>query len=312
MEVSSHALKQQRIAGLKFHTAVFTNLTRDHLDEHGDLASYGRAKRKLFTIPGLKFAVLNADDAFSATIAESLPAACTLVRTSLRSSTVELAGRLKRSHLGGLELDISGKFGNARIASKLIGAFNAENLLSALGALLAQGVALPAACAALGDARAAPGRMEVLGGSPDQPWVVVDYAHTPDALQRVLMTLEAAVTGEIWCVFGCGGDRDRGKRPMMGAVAGDLADRIVLTNDNPRSEDPARIVADIRAGLVDHPRVSVIYDRRAALATAIERARVGDVVLIAGKGHEAEQIVGAERRAFSDRAIAAEILGVAP
>jgi UDP-N-acetylmuramoyl-L-alanyl-D-glutamate--2,6-diaminopimelate ligase len=312
MEVSSHALKQQRIAGLKFHTAVFTNLTRDHLDEHGDLASYGDAKRKLFTIPSLKFAVLNADDAFAATIATSLPAACTLVRTSLRSSTVELAGRLKRSDLGGLEVDISGKFGTARIASRLIGAFNAENLLSALGALLAQGVALPAACAALGAARAAPGRMEVLGGPPDQPWVVVDYAHTPDALQRVLTTLEAAVTGEIWCVFGCGGDRDRGKRPMMGTVAGDLADRIVLTNDNPRSEDPARIIADSRAGLVDHPRVSVIYDRRAALATAIERARVGDVVLVAGKGHEAEQILGRERRVFSDRAVVAEILGVAP
>jgi UDP-N-acetylmuramoyl-L-alanyl-D-glutamate--2,6-diaminopimelate ligase len=311
MEVSSHALKQQRIAGLKFHTAVFTNLTRDHLDEHGDLASYGDAKRKLFKVPGLKFAVLNADDAFAATIAKTLPSGCTLVRTSLRSSTVELAGRLKRSDLSGLELDISGKFGTARIASKLIGAFNAENLLSALGALLAQGVTLPAACAALGAARAAPGRMEVLGGPPRKPWVVIDYAHTPDALHRVLTTLEAAATGELWCVFGCGGDRDRGKRGMMGAIAADLADRIVLTNDNPRSEDPARIVADIRAGVGEHPRVSVLYDRRAALATAIERARVGDVVLVAGKGHEAEQIVGSERRAFSDRAVVAEILGVA-
>jgi UDP-N-acetylmuramoyl-L-alanyl-D-glutamate--2,6-diaminopimelate ligase len=312
MEVSSHALKQQRIAGLKFHTAVFTNLTRDHLDEHGDLASYGDAKRKLFTIPGLKFAVVNADDAFAATIAKSLPAACTLLRTSLRSSAVELAGRLKRSDLSGLELDISGKFGTARIASKLIGAFNGENLLSALGALLAQGVGLAAACTALSAARAAPGRMEVLGGPPRMPWVVIDYAHTPDALHRVLTTLEAAATGELWCVFGCGGDRDRGKRQLMGAVAADLADRIVLTNDNPRSEDPAQIVADIRTGVADHPRVSVLYDRRAALATAIERARVGDVVLVAGKGHEAEQIVGSERRAFSDRAVVAEILGAAP
>jgi UDP-N-acetylmuramoyl-L-alanyl-D-glutamate--2,6-diaminopimelate ligase len=154
--------------------------------------------------------------------------------------------------------------------------------------------------------------MEVLGGLPDKPWVVIDYAHTPDALQRVLGTLEAAVTGELWCVFGCGGDRDRGKRPMMGAVAADLADRVVLTDDNPRSEDPARIVADIRAGFHDHPRVSVIHDRRAAIATAIERARVGDVVLVAGKGHEAEQLVGSERRAFSDRAVVAELLGVAP
>jgi UDP-N-acetylmuramoyl-L-alanyl-D-glutamate--2,6-diaminopimelate ligase len=311
MEVSSHALKQERVAGLAFHTAVFTNLTRDHLDEHGDLASYGAAKRKLFMMPGLKHAVLNADDAFAATIAERLPQGCALVRTSLRSSAAELSARLRRSGLSGVELDISGKFGVARLESKLIGAFNAENLLAALGALLAQGMALPAACAGLAAARPAPGRMEVLGGPPDRPWVVVDYAHTPDALERVLKTLESAVLGEIWCLFGCGGDRDRGKRAMMGAIAADLADRIVLTDDNPRGEDPARIVADIRAGVADHPRVSVIHDRRTALKTAIERARPGDVVLVAGKGHEAEQLVGAERRVFSDRAVVAEILGVA-
>jgi UDP-N-acetylmuramoyl-L-alanyl-D-glutamate--2,6-diaminopimelate ligase len=311
MEVSSHALSQDRIAGLAFHTAVFTNLTRDHLDEHGDFASYGNAKRKLFTIPGLKHAVLNADDAFAATIAKSLPETCTLIRTGIRASAVELSARLKRCDLAGVELDVAGKFGTARLKSKLIGAFNAENLLSALGALLAQGMALPAACAALGAAKPAPGRMEVLGGPPSRPWVVIDYAHTPDALQRVLTALEGSVTGELWCVFGCGGDRDRGKRPMMGAVAADLADRIVLTDDNPRSEDPARIVSEIRAGTSDHPRVSVIHDRRAALAAAIERARPGDVVLVAGKGHEAEQVVGAQRRAFSDRAVVAELLGVA-
>jgi UDP-N-acetylmuramoyl-L-alanyl-D-glutamate--2,6-diaminopimelate ligase len=312
MEVSSHALKQERTAGLEFHTAVFTNLTRDHLDEHGDFKSYGEAKRKLFTIPNLKAAVLNADDAYAATIAAALAPACTLVRTSMRSSAVELSARLERSNLSGVELAISGKFGAARLASKLIGSFNAENLLSALGALLAQDMALPAACTALAAAKPAPGRMEVLGGPPGRPWVVVDYAHTPDALQRVLTTLEGAATGELWCVFGCGGDRDRGKRPMMGGVAAQLADRIVLTDDNPRSEDPAAIVDDIRAGVGHHPGVSVIHDRRAAIAAAIERAREGDVVLVAGKGHEAEQIAGGERRAFSDRAVVAELLGVAP
>ena len=311
LEFSSHALKQERVAGLSFHTAVFTNLTRDHLDEHGDLASYGAAKRKLFTVPGLSYAVLNADDAFAATIAERLPSGCTLIRTSLRNSTVELSARLRRAGLEGVELDVAGKYGVARLESKLIGAFNAENLLSALGALLAQGLALPAACAGLAAAKPAPGRMEVLGGPPERPWVVVDYAHTPDALERVLKTLESAVSGELWCVFGCGGDRDRGKRPMMGAIAADLADRIVLTDDNPRSEDPDRIVDDIRAGMAEHPRVSVIHDRRTALKTAIEGARPGDVVLVAGKGHEAEQLVGTERRVFSDRAVAAEILGVA-
>jgi UDP-N-acetylmuramoyl-L-alanyl-D-glutamate--2,6-diaminopimelate ligase len=311
MEVSSHALKQERVAGLEFHTAVFTNLTRDHLDEHGDLASYGAAKRKLFTTPGLKYAVVNADDAFAPTIAERLSAGCTLVRTSLRSSVVELSARVRRSGLDGVELDVSGRYGAARLESQLIGAFNAENLLSALGALLAQGMAVAEACAGLAVAKPAPGRMEVLGGPPDRPWVVVDYAHTPDALERVLKTLESAVSGELWCVFGCGGDRDRGKRPIMGAIAADLADRIVLTDDNPRSEDPARIVADIREGVADHPRVSIIHDRRTALKTAIERARPGDVVLVAGKGHEAEQLVGGERRVFSDRAVVAEILGVA-
>ncbi|HEY9182940.1 MAG TPA: UDP-N-acetylmuramoyl-L-alanyl-D-glutamate--2,6-diaminopimelate ligase, partial [Gammaproteobacteria bacterium] len=289
MEVSSHALAQQRIAGLEFHTAVFTNLTRDHLDEHGDFASYGNAKRKLFKVPGLQCAVLNADDAFAATIAADLAPGCKVVRTSLRDSAVELSGRLKRSDLGGVELDIGGKFGTTRLSSSLIGAFNAENLLTALGALVAQGMQLPAACSALAAAKPAPGRMEVLGGPPGKPWVVIDYAHTPDALQRVLTTLEAAATGELTCVFGCGGDRDRGKRALMGGVAADLADRIVLTDDNPRSEDPAAIVRDIRAGMDEHPRVNVIHDRRAALKTAIERARPGDVVLVAGKGHESEQ-----------------------
>jgi UDP-N-acetylmuramoyl-L-alanyl-D-glutamate--2,6-diaminopimelate ligase len=312
MEVSSHALKQDRVAGLTFHTAVFTNLTRDHLDEHGDLASYGEAKRRLFRIPGLQWAVLNADDPFAATIAAGVARGCRVVRTSMRSSSVELAARLKRADLGGLEIDVTGSFGTARLVSKLIGAFNAENLLSALGALVGQGMPLQAACTALGAARPAPGRMEVLGGPPTQPWVVVDYAHTPDALQRVLSTLEAAAVGELWCVFGCGGDRDRGKRPLMGAVAADLADRIVLTDDNPRSEDPEAIVADIREGVGDHPRVNVVHDRRGALKVAIERARPGDVVLVAGKGHEAEQLVGNERRAFSDRAVVAELLGAVP
>jgi UDP-N-acetylmuramoyl-L-alanyl-D-glutamate--2,6-diaminopimelate ligase len=310
MEVSSHALGQERTAGLEFQTAVFTNLTRDHLDEHGDFASYGSAKLKLFRMAGLKHAVLNANDAFSATIAADLPAGCELLRTSTRGAAAEITAWLRRSDLAGLDIDVAGKFGVARLRSKLVGEFNAENLLSALGALLATGVPLRAACGALGEAQAAPGRMDVLGGLPNKPWVVVDYAHTPDALSRVLRTLEAAGTGELWCVFGCGGDRDRGKRPHMGAVAADLADRIVLTDDNPRSEDPAAIVAEIRSGVGDHPRVTAIHDRRAAIEHAIGRARPGDVVLIAGKGHEDEQIVGSARRPFNDRLVAVEALGV--
>jgi UDP-N-acetylmuramoyl-L-alanyl-D-glutamate--2,6-diaminopimelate ligase len=312
LEVSSHALAQDRIAGLAFHTAVFTNLTRDHLDEHGDLASYGAAKRRLFRLPGLKFAVVNADDPFAESIGAELPEGCVLLRTSSRGAVAEISARSLRSDLSGIDLDVGGAYGTARLRSPLIGDFNADNLLSALGALVAQGMELAAACAALGRARPAPGRMEVLGGPPRHPWVVIDYAHTPDALQRVLTTLEAATAGELTCVFGCGGDRDRGKRPLMGAIAADLADRIVVTDDNPRSEDPAEIVRDIRTGIGAHPRTSVVHDRRAALRSAIDRARPGDVVVVAGKGHETEQIVGAQRREFSDRAVAAEILGVAP
>ncbi|HEX5048327.1 MAG TPA: UDP-N-acetylmuramoyl-L-alanyl-D-glutamate--2,6-diaminopimelate ligase [Gammaproteobacteria bacterium] len=309
MEVSSHALAQDRIAGLSFHTAVFTNLTRDHLDEHGDFASYGRAKARLFELPGLQHAVLNADDPFSATLAAVLAPGCEALRVSTRRAPAELAAKIRRADLAGLELDVSGKFGKAKLKSRLIGDFNAENLLVALGALLAHGVSLPDACAALGAAHAAPGRMEVLGGPPGRPWVVVDYAHTPDALQRVLTTLAGVATAELWCVFGCGGDRDRGKRSLMGGVAADLADRLVITDDNPRSEDPEAIVREIRAGVGGHPSVVVIHDRRAAIQAAIERAQPGDVVLVAGKGHEQEQIVGTERRPFSDRAVTLELLG---
>jgi UDP-N-acetylmuramoyl-L-alanyl-D-glutamate--2,6-diaminopimelate ligase len=310
LEVSSHALAQNRIAGLKVRTAVFTNLTRDHLDEHGDIATYGRVKARLFQLPELEHAVLNVDDPFGASLAANLAHGCEVIRTSVRSARgADLSARLKRADLDGLDLEISGRFGTARLASKLIGDFNAENLLGALGAVLAEGVPIRDACAALASAVAAPGRMDVLGGSPDNPWVVIDYAHTPDALQRALKTLEALGPRKIICVFGCGGDRDRGKRQLMGGVAAGVADRIVLTDDNPRNEDPAAIVRDIRAGIGDHADVVTIHDRRTAIRAALEHAQPGDVVLVAGKGHETEQIQGSERRPFDDRAVALELLG---
>jgi UDP-N-acetylmuramoyl-L-alanyl-D-glutamate--2,6-diaminopimelate ligase len=312
LEVSSHGLAQNRIAGLKVRTAVFTNLTRDHLDQHGDFATYGRAKARLFELPGLAHAVVNIDDPFGASLAANLPVGCELIRTSVRAARgADLSAKLRRADLDGLDLDISGRFGAARLVSKLIGDFNAENLLGALGALLADGVPLQQACAALANAHAAPGRMDVLGGAPRYPWVVIDYAHTPDALQRALKTLEALGPRKITCVFGCGGDRDRGKRPLMGGVAAAIADRVVLTDDNPRNEDPAAIVRDIRSGVGEHADVTTIHDRRAAIRAALEQAQPGDVVLVAGKGHETEQIQGAERRPFDDRAVALELLGVA-
>jgi UDP-N-acetylmuramoyl-L-alanyl-D-glutamate--2,6-diaminopimelate ligase len=254
--------------------------------------------------------VLNVDDPFGASLAANLPVGCSPIRTTVRAArNADLSARLKRADLDGLDLEISGRFGGARIVSKLIGDFNAENLLCALGALVADGVPLRDACAALANAHAAPGRMDVLGGSPRSPWVVIDYAHTPDALQRALKTLKALGPRKIVCVFGCGGDRDRGKRPLMGAAAGAIADKIVLTDDNPRNEDPAEIVRDIRSGVGDHPDVVVIHDRRAAIRTALEHAQPGDVVLVAGKGHETEQLQGVERRPFDDRAVALELLG---
>jgi UDP-N-acetylmuramoyl-L-alanyl-D-glutamate--2,6-diaminopimelate ligase len=289
---------------------VFTNLTRDHLDEHGDFASYGRAKARLFQLPGLAHAVINVDDTFGAGLGANLPASCDLIRTTIRGVRgADLSARLKRADLDGLTFEVSGRFGSGRLVSRLIGDFNAENLLAALGALLAQGMTVADACSALGEAKPAPGRMEVLGHSRQLPWVVIDYAHTPDALRRVLSTLTSLGPRRIVCVFGCGGDRDRGKRPLMGAVAAELADTLVLTDDNPRNEDPADIVRDIRGGVGDHPDVSVIHDRRTAIRAALERAAAGDVVLVAGKGHETEQIQGAERRPFDDRAVAAELLG---
>jgi UDP-N-acetylmuramoyl-L-alanyl-D-glutamate--2,6-diaminopimelate ligase len=309
MEVSSHALAQDRIAGLRFHTAVFTNLTRDHLDEHGDLAQYGAAKARLFQLPDLKYAVVNANDPFATSLAAALPAGCELLRTSLHAQVpADLVGHLVRSDMSGVELALSGRFGAASLRSPLIGDFNAENLLVAAGALLAAGLPLPAACEALARARAAPGRMEVLGGPPDRPWVVIDYAHTPDALQRTLNTLKGIARGDLVCVFGCGGDRDRGKRPLMGEIAGRLAGQVVLTDDNPRSEDSQAIVAEILEGMQARSNVRVLHDRRAAIHAAIAAARPGDAVLIAGKGHESVQLMRGESRPFSDRAVATEAL----
>ena len=315
LEVSSHALAQDRIAGLELPIAVLTNLTRDHLDAHGDFASYGEAKARRFTRPGLTHAVLNANDPFAAELARRLAPGVRTVRTSVGArAPAELTATIEASGLDGLALAVKARLpgerpASAALASPLIGDFNAENLLLAVGVLVALRVPLDDACAALGKARPAPGRVEVVApagqpSAPNAPTVVVDYAHTPDALERVLATLKPLARGALWCVFGCGGDRDRGKRPQMGAIAARAADHIVLTDDNPRSEDPAAIVAAIRAGVAAHPDVTVIHDREAAIRHAIGSARPGDLVLVAGKGHETVQIVGRDVRAFDDRAVA--------
>jgi UDP-N-acetylmuramoyl-L-alanyl-D-glutamate--2,6-diaminopimelate ligase len=303
LEVSSHAIVQERIAGLRVQTAAFTNLSRDHLDAHGSFEAYGEAKARLFRRAGLERAVINIDDAFGAALLPQLPDGVRGIGVSLADRPdAELKAELTSRGLAGLRLALRAPDGAATIESRLIGRFNGENLMLAAGALLALGTELDAACSALSVCRAAPGRMDVQGGGP-APWVVVDYAHTPAALERVLDELTRAATGRLVCVFGCGGDRDRGKRALMGAAAAARADGIVLTDDNPRSEDPAQIIADIAAGTAGHPNLRVEHDREQAILSAIAAADRGDVVLIAGKGHEATQRIGERLRPLDDRAI---------
>lgn len=309
MEASSHALHQGRCAAVAFDTAVLTNLSRDHLDYHGTLLAYTDAKRRLFHTPGLSTLVLNVDDAFGRELAASPPPGVALVcySTDARFEQRQCRGdwlhaqqveRLER----GLRLSlVTSRWGTARLETRLLGAFNAANLLAALGALLAAGVDFDSAVQQLSRVDTVPGRMEAFGVH-GQPLVVVDYAHTPNALDNALRALRPHCRGELVCVFGAGGDRDRGKRPRMGAVAEALADRVILTNDNPRGEDPGSILDQIAAGAQVPGRLQRIPDRAQAIDTAIQEAAADDLVLVAGKGHEDYQQIGNRRLAFSDRA----------
>ncbi len=304
LEVSSHGLDQGRVNGCRFHTAVFTNLSRDHLDYHGDMASYAAAKARLFSWPELQYAVLNLDDPQGAEMARMLKGP-RVIGYSLAAAGA-LRGRLLKSDLGGLALAIASDWGSAELHASVLGAFNASNLLGALGALLAAGADLPAACRALATVQPPPGRMQLFG-APGQPTVVVDYAHTPDALEKVLKTLkQAAGGGRVICVFGCGGNRDRGKRPLMGRAAEEFADEIIVTSDNPRHEDPLAILSDIVAGMARRPRTEP--DRARAIFEAVGEAGSGDVVLIAGKGHETYQEIEDRRLPFDDAEVARRAL----
>lgn len=303
MEVSSHGLEQGRINGTQFNVAVLTNLSRDHLDYHGDMDSYAAAKARLFSWPGLEWVVVNVDDAFG----KRLEAETRLARVAgygfQRGAVV---GEKLRLSQAGLHLAVHTDWGNAEVDAPLLGRFNAANLLAVLTTLLVSGVQLDAACQALAHITPPPGRMQTLGGDA-HPLVVVDYAHTPDALEKVLATLREIVSGgRLICVFGCGGNRDRGKRPLMGQAAVAGADEVWITSDNPRNEDPRHIIDDILAGTGDKPHVEP--DRARAIFEAIGGAHHGDVVLIAGKGHEDSQEVAGERLPFSDVAVARKAL----
>ena len=314
MEVSSHALEQGRVNAVKYDVALLTNLSRDHLDYHGDMQSYAAAKRRLFDWQHLKFAVLNLDDAFGSDLAEQLQdAAVEVIGYGLSDQALQQAERqgLRMVFGGELQLNAQGSrmqvhtsWGGGALHSPLLGRFNAENLLATLAVLLVSDVSLQDALGEVAQLRSVPGRMQTLGGA-GRPAVVVDYAHTPDALEKVLHTLREVTTpggGKLICVFGCGGDRDRGKRPMMGTVAGKLADLSIVTSDNPRSEKPQEIITAIVSAMSNC--YEVVEDRAQAIARAINAAQASDTVLIAGKGHEDYQEIMGVKYPFSDMAVA--------
>ena len=306
MEVSSHALDQGRIDGVNVDIAVFTNLSRDHLDYHASMEAYGAAKRRLFTLPGISRLVINIDDPFGHELAKEFCGQARCLTFGINNASAKLFATNIRLHNRGLSLDLVWRDQEARLDSRLIGRFNIENLLAVTGALLSAGLPLQQIVRRLAQVPPVPGRMEQFGHA-GEPQIVVDYAHTPDALKNALEAAREHCKGRLICVFGCGGDRDRGKRPLMGEIAGKLADRVILTDDNPRSESGDAIITEIRAGMQEDPVVE--RDREAAIRLAIDEADENDLVLIAGKGHEDYQINGDEVRHFSDRETVEAILG---
>ena len=300
------------MSGVPFHTAVFTNLSRDHQDYHGDMQAYADAKARLFRVAGLSLAVINVDDPVGADLAAEVRPRTFTLAVGSGSNVTRLGDRYLRvlevvARADGLRMQFDSSWGAGELQSRLLGRFNAENLALALAVLLAWDMPLGAAIAALEKVHPVSGRMMTFL-APGRSRVVVDYAHTPDALEKVLSSLREHVSGRLICVFGCGGDRDRGKRPQMGEVARRLSDLVVLTDDNPRSEDPQQIVADILSGMGGRQGVHIEHDRAKAIEASIAAARPDDLILVAGKGHEDYQDIGGRRRPFSDIELVQQVL----
>ena len=304
MEVSSHALEQYRVSGCHFDIAVLTNLGRDHLDYHQDMARYAAAKTRLFNEFDLSARVLNIDDEFGRQLSDKFSTEG-LVRYSASTSAKQQGAEvyLLNSEVTeqGLDLHVATPIGEIHASTALMGKFNIDNMLACIASLVASGLESAQVQWAVTGLQPIPGRMEKFSGGADRATAVIDFAHTEQALRACLTTSRDHTSGQLWCVFGCGGDRDQGKRPGMGRAAEELADRIIITDDNPRTEDPQAIVAEIRKGLVDPDKACVVHNRQAAIEYALSEAKVGDMVVIAGKGHEQEQIIGLERHPFSDR-----------
>lgn len=311
MEVSSHGLVQHRVAALQFAASVFTNLSRDHLDYHGTMEKYADAKWLLFSSHEYGQAVINADDEVGRQWLSRLPDAIAVsIENNIHPdySGRWVAAREVEYHDGGALIHFASSWGDGKLDSRLMGSFNVSNLLLALATLLALGYPLAGLEHTAAQLQPVCGRMEVFRAA-GKPTVVVDYAHTPDALEKALAAARLHCQGKLWCVFGCGGDRDTGKRPLMGAIAEQYADIAIVTDDNPRTEDPAVIVADVLAGMVNPGLARVIQGRAEAVTSAIMQAQQDDVVLVAGKGHEDYQIVGQRRLDYSDRTTAMALLG---
>lgn len=303
MEVSSHGLKQKRVNVNEFDIAVFTNLSRDHLDYHGNMQVYGEAKQRLFNNPHLKIAVVNIDDIFSAYILNSLAKSVKSYTYSIRNPMADVYPRALQFTRSGFSIQVVTPWGEGSINSSLVGSFNVSNLLAVLATVMAtesekgefnfQNI-----LEVISNISSVKGRMEIIGNAPVS--VVVDYAHTPEGLRNSLQALKEHFTGKVWCVFGCGGNRDKGKRPLMAEIAEKMADKLIVTDDNPRKESSGEIIKQILSGLADKDSVRVESDRAKAIEYAISSADEGDVVLIAGKGHEEYQDIGGNRMVFSD------------
>ena len=309
MEVSSHGLVQGRVEALEFSTAVFTNLSRDHLDYHRTMEEYAASKFRLFNELNVTSRIINSDDEYGQKWLEILPEAIAVSCDKDFSSSHRYIKAVEISyHSDGATVVIESSWGHAVLNSALIGPFNVSNLLLALATMLSLGFPLDKVVESVKYLTGVCGRMEAFRDY-EKPTVIVDYAHTPDALQKALEAARIHCAGKLWCVFGCGGDRDNGKRPLMAKVAENFADEIIVTDDNPRTEDPREIIKQVMQGFSDSNNVTVIHQREIALEYAIGHAEAKDVVLIAGKGHETYQIIGHEKLHFSDREIVAELFG---
>ena len=300
MEVSSHALDQQRVNCIDFKQAIYTNLSHDHLDYHHTMQAYAEAKALLFKVPSLEWAVVNHDDAYAPLMLANLPIKCKKLTYGLQEGADVRAVKWKMD-MTGTTFDVASPWGVHTVQVQTLGVFNLYNSLAVFSSLLAENIPVPDVIAVMAKLFASPGRLEIVR---QLPCVIVDYAHTPDALENVLSTLIELKQGKLWVVFGCGGDRDRTKRPKMGKIAGQLADHVVLTSDNPRSEDPLLILDEIAEGLeTSAAKVVRIADRKQAIYHALQFADKQDIILIAGKGHEDYQIIGSKRLTFSDQAV---------